>query len=172
METQREVGHGATFVVTLPAELAPVITAEVPAMESPVSTAGKAILIVDDEASIRSALAYLLRRDGHAVETAMNGVLALEKLQSRSFDLILCDLRMPELDGPGLYQALQDRSPPLVQGFIFLTGDTLNAETTEFLERVGAPRLTKPFTAAEARRVVEQALQAPSRIIPPSSQTT
>jgi len=136
-------------------------------MESPVPMGEKAILIVDDEASIRSALAHLLRRDGHTVETATNGVLALEMLQSRSFDLILCDLRMPELDGPGLYQALQDHSPQLVQGFIFLTGDTMNAETTEFLERVGAPRLTKPFTAADARRVVEQALRAPSRTTPP-----
>jgi CheY-like chemotaxis protein len=138
-------------------------------MESPVPMGEKAILIVDDEASIRSALASLLRRDGHTVETATNGVLALEKLQSRRFDLILCDLRMPELDGPGLYQALQDHSPQLVQGFIFLTGDTMNAETTDFLERVGAPRLTKPFTAADARRVVEQALQAPSRTTPPPS---
>ena len=136
-------------------------------MESPVPMGEKAILIVDDEASIRSALAHLLRRDGHIVETATNGVLALEMLQSRSFDLILCDLRMPELDGPGLYQALQDHSPQLVQGFIFLTGDTMNAETTEFLERVGAPRLTKPFTAADVRRVVEQALRAPSRTTPP-----
>jgi CheY-like chemotaxis protein len=136
-------------------------------MESFVPMGEKAILIVDDEASIRTALAHLLRRDGHAVETATNGVLALEKLQNRSFDLILCDLRMPELDGPGLYQALQDRSPQLVQGFIFLTGDTMNAETTEFLERVSAPRLTKPFTAADARRVVEQVLQALSRTTPP-----
>jgi CheY-like chemotaxis protein len=136
-------------------------------MESFVPMGEKAILIVDDEASIRSALAYLLRRDGHAVETATNGVLALEKLQSRTFDLILCDLRMPELDGPGLYQAVQDRSPQLVQGFIFLTGDILNAETIAFLERVGAPRLTKPFTAADARRVVGEALQAPSQTTPP-----
>ena len=138
-------------------------------MESPMPMGEKAILIVDDEASIRSALAHLLRRDGHAVETATNGVLALEKLQSRSFDLILCDLRMPELDGPGLYQALHNRSPELVQGFIFLTGDTMNAETTEFLDRVGAPRLTKPFTAADARRVVEQTLQAQPRTTPPLS---
>jgi CheY-like chemotaxis protein len=166
---QSEVGHGAMFVDTLPAEPAPVITAEVPAVESPLPIGGKAILIVDDEAGIRSALAYLLRRDGHAVETATNGALALEKLQSRSFDLILCDLRMPELDGPGLYRALQNRSPQLGQRFIFLTGDTLSAETREFLEQVSVPRLTKPFTAAQARRVVEQALRASSTATPPSS---
>jgi CheY-like chemotaxis protein len=135
-------------------------------MQNPVPIEEKAILIVDDEASIRSALAHILRRDGHAVETATNGVLALEMLQNRRFDLILCDLRMPDLDGPGLYQALRARSPQLVQGFIFLTGDTMNADTTAFLEQVDAPRLTKPFTAAEARRVVEQTLQAPSRTSP------
>ena len=48
-----------------------------------------------------SALARLLRRDGHTVETAANGRLALAMLEERAYDLILCDLRMPELDGPG-----------------------------------------------------------------------
>jgi two-component system NtrC family sensor kinase len=129
-------------------------------MESPVPMGGNTILVVEDEASISTALAYLLRRDGHQVETAMNGALALEKLQTRSFDLILCDLQMPELDGPGLYQALHDCSPQLLQRFIFLTGDTLSADTKAFLERVGVPRLLKPFTAGEVRRVVEQALRA------------
>jgi PAS domain S-box-containing protein len=168
IEVRNDVGHGATFIVTLPAEPAPAITAEVPAMDSPVSMGEKVILIVDDEAGIRSALAYLLRRDGHEVDTATNGALALEKLQARSFDLILCDLRMPDLDGPGLYRALQERAPQLLQRFIFLTGDTLSAETRDFLEAVGVPRLTKPFTAAEARRVVEQVLRALRRATPPS----
>ena len=61
---------------------------------------------MDDEPGIAKALTRLLRRDGHTVDTAANGRLALAKLQERAYDLILSDLRMPELDGPGLYRAL------------------------------------------------------------------
>ncbi len=156
-------GQGARFLVELPVVKAPMslvrplATAELPAVP------GKAILIVDDEAGIRNGLAHLLRRNGYKVDTAANGRLALIKLQEQVFDLILCDLRMPELDGPGLYQELARHQPQPFQRMIFLTGDTLSPETKEFLERTDIPRLTKPFTAAEVRRVVAQALQETSR---------
>jgi CheY-like chemotaxis protein len=120
----------------------------------------QAILVVDDEPGIASALAYLLRRSGYVVDTAANGRVALDKLQERPYDLILCDLRMPELDGPGLYRALEACDPPLRRRVIFLTGDTLSPEAREFLETAGVPRLSKPFRAAEVRRAVRQALQA------------
>jgi CheY-like chemotaxis protein len=117
-------------------------------------------LVIDDEPGIVSALAYVLSRSGHAVETAANGRLALAKLSERAFDLILCDLRMPELDGPGFYQELAQRYPQLLPRIIFLTGDTLSPEARAFLERVGVTRLHKPFRAAEVRRIVHQVLQA------------
>ncbi len=153
-------GQGTVFRVELPAEAAPmtVTAAPVPTALPPVK--GRAILVIDDEPGITSALTYLLRRDGHAVETAANGRLALEKLQARTYDLILCDLRMPELDGPGFYRELERRAPHLLRRIIFLTGDTLSAETQEFLEGIGASRLHKPFRATEVRQAVQQALQA------------
>jgi len=116
------------------------------------------ILIVDDEPSITKALAQLLRRDGHSVDTAANGRLALRQLEERAYDLILCDLRMPELDGPGLYRALESRYPPLCRRFIFLTGDTLNPETQPVGLHHGVPYLVKPYTAAALRRVIQQVL--------------
>ena len=82
------------------------------------------ILLVDDEPVIANALARLLRRDGYTVDIAANGRLALMKLQERSYDLILSDLRMPELDGPGLYRALETRYPQLCQRFIFPSRET------------------------------------------------
>jgi DNA-binding NtrC family response regulator len=124
-----------------------------------VPTPQKAILIVDDEVGISKGLAYLLRRDGHQVDTAENGHLALARLQEREYDLILCDLRMPELDGPGLYQALAFHTPHLLRRFIFLTGDTLSPEAQTFLTQTSTVRLNKPFRAAEVRRVVQQTLQ-------------
>jgi len=156
-------GHGARFLVELPVVKAPMSLVRPPATAELPAVPGKAILIVDDEAGIRNGLAHLLRRNGYKVDTAANGRLALTKLQEQVFDLILCDLRMPELDGPGLYQELARHQPQPFQRMIFLTGDTLSPETKEFLERTDIPRLTKPFTAAEVRRVVAQALQEPSR---------
>jgi CheY-like chemotaxis protein len=115
---------------------------------------------VDDEPVIANALARLLRRDGRTVDTAANGSLALMKLQERAYDLILSDLRMPELDGSGLYRALETRYPQLCQRFIFLTGDTLNPDTHALSVQHGVPQLFKPYTAAELRRVIRQVLQA------------
>jgi len=118
------------------------------------------ILVIDDAPSFVRTLAMLLRREGYTVETADTGNRALARLEKQRYDVILCDLRMPELDGPGLYRTLAARQPQLCRRFIFLTGDTLSPETRMFLERAGVPRLAKPFTAAEVRRVVERAWQA------------
>ena len=82
------------------------------------------------------------------MDTAANGQLALAQLQERPYDLILSDLRMPELDGPGLYRALEQHAPQLCRRFIVLTGDSLSPETEAFVAQSGVQRLTKPFTAA------------------------
>jgi CheY-like chemotaxis protein len=93
------------------------------------------------------------------VDTATNGRLALAKLQTRAYDLILSDLRMPECDGPALYHELQHRQPQFCQRIIFLTGGTLGPEAQAFLEQVGTPRLTKPCRAAQVQQVVQQVLR-------------
>ena len=103
-----------------------------------------AILVIDDEPSVVRALTGLLRRDGYLVGTASNGQHALTQLQERRYDILLCDLRMPELDGPALYDILTSQYPHLRQRIIFLTGDTLSIESTAFLERSGQPCVPKP----------------------------
>ena len=156
-----QVGQGTTFRVALPIGSIPATPPAAPDPEgagSPLPHA--AILLVDDEPSILLALTRLLRRDGHTVETAANGRVALRKLQERAYDLILSDLRMPELDGPGLYRALETHAPQLCQRFIFLTGDSLNPATPAFGVQHGVPQLFKPYTAAELRRLIRQVLHA------------
>jgi CheY-like chemotaxis protein len=69
------------------------------------------ILIVDDETGFANALAALLGRDGHTVETADNGRRALAQVHERRYDLILCDLCLPELDGPDVYHLLKAEAP-------------------------------------------------------------
>jgi PAS domain S-box-containing protein len=162
LAVQSQSGHGTTFLVSLPVTVGSVAelpeTAALPPAQP--QQAGRAILIVDDEVIIAKTLASLLRRTGYTVDTAANGWLALAKLQEQTFDLILCDLRMPELDGPALYRELERHYPHLRRRIVFITGDTLSPESSSFLERTKATRLTKPFGATSVRQAVEQALQA------------
>ncbi len=164
ISVQSQPGHGTRFRVELPVEVAASPHPELLRTESPPTERvhPSRILVVDDEPGITSALAYLLRRSGYAVEMAANGRIALAKLQEQTYELILCDLRMPELDGPGFYEALQQHYPQLRQRIIFLTGDTLSPEARAFLDKVDVPRLAKPFRALDVRRLVRQVLQKSS----------
>lgn len=151
-------GQGATFRVELPVEAMPETAPAPRGLESQPVVPGKAILVIDDEPSVAHGLRSLLRRDGYIVETAANGRLALAKLQERTYDLLVSDLRMPELDGPSLYRTLEDQYPHLLPRVLFLTGDTLNPETRLFLEQSAVPYLTKPCTLAEIRHAIQEML--------------
>lgn len=121
----------------------------------------KRILVVDDDLQIAELLVDVLAIDGHAVDHARNGRLALERLEAGSYDLILTDMKMPELDGPGLYHAVQGRRPELARRFVFLTGDANAQSAREFLHSTGAPTLQKPFRLGDALGVIRRALQEP-----------
>jgi two-component system NtrC family sensor kinase len=159
LSVESQPGQGAVFRVELPViePLAPVVEATEPEVAAPIC--GKDLLIVDDEVGTATALVRVFHRDGQILDTAANGREALDKLRARSYDLILCDLRMPELDGPSLYRALACERPHLQRRFIFLTGDTLSPEAKAFFDETRAPHLAKPFRAAEIRRLVQQVLQ-------------
>ena len=118
------------------------------------------ILVIDDEPSVVRALAGLLRRDGYRVGTASNGHHALARLQEQPYDVIVCDLRMPELDGPAFYAILTRQYPALRQRVIFLTGDTGGEDNRTFLTQCGRPWLRKPSAITTIRRAIAQVLQA------------
>jgi CheY-like chemotaxis protein len=118
------------------------------------------ILVVDDEPMVARLVAQMLSLDGYEVETASNGVVALNRLQEREYDLILCDLRMPEMDGESLYREATRQKPELGRRFIFLTGSAAISETRHFLEHSGPPHLTKPFDLETFRRVIQRTLAA------------
>ena len=127
------------------------------------------MLVVDDEPGFLKALALILRRDGATVDTADNGHRALALLQERHYDIILCDLRMPELDGPTFYDILTSQYPHLRQRIIFLTGDTLNATSMAFLTQCGQPWVPKPCNAAEVRSAIAQILHNAAEQISPNA---
>lgn len=117
------------------------------------------ILIVDDEPGFVSALAGFLRRQGYTVATAGNGTLAWEQLHAQHYDVILCDLLMPVLDGRAFYALLQRHAPSLCPRVIFFTGDTLGTISTAFLAQCGRPWLYKPCEAAAVLRSIAQVLR-------------
>ena len=121
------------------------------------------VLLIDDEASVVRGLARLLARDGTRVDTAADGQRALAHLRAQCYDVILCDLRMPVLDGPAFYTILRQRDPALSQRVLFVTGDTLDSARMAFLAQCGQPCLSKPCTAAAVRDAMPQLLQAVGR---------
>jgi len=167
LEVISAMGQGATFQIALPVGIVAAAPLPIPP-NVPEGHAGRdhTILVVDDEPSLASGLARLLQRDGYIVDKVANGRLALAALETRTYDLILCDVRMPELDGPSLYWFLERQHPYLCPRLVFLTGDTLEPATRDFLEASGAPCLMKPFTIAEARRVIQRVLSTQSPASP------
>lgn len=103
------------------------------------------ILVVDDEPFIVQLVADMLSEEGYDVDTAANGLLALEQIRERPYDLILSDLRMPTFDGLALYRALEQDWPELIRRLIFVSGTTEQPEYRTFLEKTGVPILAKPF---------------------------
>jgi CheY-like chemotaxis protein len=149
LEPRRQ--EGATFVVRLPR--AAIEAPERPA-EPPVRRRGPArILVVDDEPEVGQMLIDILERDGYRVDRAHSGREALNRLRTSKVDLILSDLRMPDLDGPALYRELAAQRPDLLSRIVFMTGDTLGGDMTGFLSETGVRLLEKPLdpTAVSTR---------------------
>jgi two-component system NtrC family sensor kinase len=155
-----EPGHGTTVRVTLPVATVDDPSPELPPASAVPSAQGEAILLIDDDPGVQKALRRLLQRRGHDVTTANNGREGLTALEARSFKVILCDMRMPDLDGPGFYRELERSHPDLLSRMIFLTGDTLTPGTQAFFAQVDRPHLVKPFKIEDVRRVIEQVLEA------------
>ena len=116
------------------------------------------ILVVADEPLIAQLVAETLAAEGYEVETARDGREALEKIPLRSFDLILCDLRMPELDGVRLYRELEKGHPDLLRRIAFVTGTTEPPDYSRFLEDTAVPVLHEPFNLGDLERFVQQLL--------------
>lgn len=109
---------------------------------------------------MQRALTPLLRRSGHDITSAVNGLEDLAALEARSYEVILCDMRRPDLDGPGFYRELERRQPHLLPRVVFLTGDVLSPEAKVFSPQADNLRLEKSFKALAVRQVIQQVLEA------------
>jgi two-component system NtrC family sensor kinase len=147
-------GGGATFSVELPGSAAP---APAPAEGAPAvlrTDGALRVLVVDDEEPILHYMRATLEAWGHAVTVARDGNEAFDHAAATPFDLIICDLRMPNAGGRDLYERLARSHPAAAERLVFATGDTVRGDTLQFLQQLGRPYLHKPFTLAELRRVL------------------
>lgn len=117
------------------------------------------VLVVDDDPSITRWLADSLVAEGHQVAVAGNGRTALAQLERSSYDLIVSDLRMPELDGVGLYRWLERERPQEASKMLFLTGNTEAPEYRDFLTEKRDRTVAKPVDLIELNRLARQILQ-------------
>ncbi|HET7097785.1 MAG TPA: PAS domain S-box protein [Casimicrobiaceae bacterium] len=146
---------GAVFTVRLPAGEAAVPCDET--LESGRVTASqRTILIVDDEADVRETLTEILASDRHRVVSVASGREALERMSVERYDVILTDVRMPDLDGQSLYKVIVERWPKQAGRVVFVTGDTLASALRDFVSQSGRPVIEKPFLPSDVRRVVDE----------------
>ena len=162
MEVESEVGKGSTFRVILRATTA--VRSSEPPKEAVVSAASRRgrILVVDDEPMIGMAIRRTLQRE-HEVIALTSAREAQARLTSgEAFDIILCDLMMPEMSGMDLHQAVANHSPGLAGRMVFLTGGAFTANARAFLSHVPNHRVEKPFSTQELRGLVQSLLAAAS----------
>ena len=100
----------------------------------------------------------MLREEGHYVDSVLDSQEGLKRLSRGEYDLVICDLRMPRLDGPAFYDALVRAGSPMRDKIIFITGDTLAPRTLKFLESKNLPYLAKPFLVEELKLAVQAVL--------------
>lgn len=154
-------GSGAKFLVELPVaspaeESSPGLVPQLP--DDPGAMRTGRILVVEDEPTVAQLIGDILSEEGHLVDIVLDSQEGLTRLSRGEYDLVVCDLRMPRLDGPAFYEALV-RSGSSMQGrIIFVTGDTLATRTMEFLETRGLPFLAKPFLVEELKLAVSRQL--------------
>jgi two-component system NtrC family sensor kinase len=149
-------GIGASFYVELPVTGArlpptPLIRARGGQLDA---IAGASILVVEDEAKLASAVLDALRDAGYIVDHAADGEEALSKIAVQAFDLVICDLKMPRVDGMAFYKRLSAAAPGLSKRVIFVTGDVAGTDAEKFLEESGCPWLAKPFRLGDLLRAV------------------
>ena len=112
------------------------------------------ILVLDDEPAIRDFLGRILSRGGYEPVLASSGDSALKIVRDNPPDAILCDHRMAGMTGIAFHAAVAEIKPSLASRFVFMSGDVLNVELSEFAVTHGVTLLAKPFDIESVDRAV------------------
>jgi len=151
---------GASFYVELPVSgtklpPAPVRRAN---FDAPEAIVGASVLLVEDEAKLASAVADARKDAGYVVHHAKDGEEASLVVREQQFDAVICDLKMPRVDGKAFYRLLESKVPALARKVIFVTGDVAGTDAETFLEQSGCRWLAKPFRLGDLLRALRDTL--------------
>lgn len=161
IQVTSELGAGTTFSVLLDAlEGGAEATSDLPTLDDEAIDRRARILVVDDEPLISAALKRALR--DHLVDVASSGRDAVQVIEAKqgNFDLVFCDLMMPDLTGMDVFEWTKARHPHLEPGFVFMTGGIFTPRAQAFLQQIKSsnPTLEKPFDLDRIRGFVQDRL--------------
>jgi CheY-like chemotaxis protein len=159
IRVESQPAGGASFTVELPLAAPEVAIRPRPAASvGEHAVRGASVLLVEDERALATAVGEALADAGLRVEHAGDGEEALARVRQNSYDVVICDLKMPRVDGMKLYRAIAAATPTLARRVIFVTGDVAGADAERFLEESGCRWLAKPFRLGDLLRSVREAL--------------
>lgn len=158
---ESQLGVGTCVVVTLPVRAAPAerMPEALPDGEAEEPVASLRVLVVDDEEPVGNLLDRMLRTLGHCPTIVCSGEAGLEMMEREEFDVVLCDVKMPGLNGFDVLSALRAQNPDLAERLIFMSGDTLSHTTRAALEQNGNLFLAKPFSIEQVRQILNLSLK-------------
>ncbi|HET6151016.1 MAG TPA: response regulator [Polyangia bacterium] len=166
MTVDSVLGKGTVFRVFLPIGAAPAATNNAAALPSQPALPRRRILVIDDEPLIGRVIRAALKgeHDVSVVQSARDALALLERGQT--FDLVLCDVVMPDLSGPEFFELVVQRWPELVARMVFMTGGAFTPRTVDFMASVPTRVLSKPFTIDRLKGLVrELAVGAPDELV-------
>jgi CheY-like chemotaxis protein len=159
IRVESQPAGGASFTVQLPVSgVESPARPRLPAVALDQSVRGASVLLVEDERALAAAVGEALTDAGLLVDHAGDGEEALARVRQNTYDVVICDLKMPRVDGMMLYRAIAAATPSLARRVIFVTGDVAGADAERFLEESGCRWLAKPFRLGDLLRSVREAL--------------
>jgi PAS domain S-box-containing protein len=154
-----ETGRGASFFLELPVSGSHVRTPDqTPAVALPGVPKGTRALVIEDEEALGEAVAAALTDEGFRVDRAGDGEEALARVRDRHYDVIICDLKMPKVDGIAFFREVSGKMPHVAKRLIFVTGDVAGTDAERFLEDSGCRWVPKPFRLADVVRAARETL--------------
>jgi CheY-like chemotaxis protein len=159
LAVRSEGGRGASFLLELPVSGDNVRLPEAPPVQpTPDVPKGTRALVVEDELALGEAVAAALADEGFKVDRAGNGEEALLRLRERHYDVIICDLKMPKVDGMMFFSEVSKKMPHVARRLVFVTGDVAGTEAERFLEESGCRWVPKPFRLRDLVRIARETL--------------
>jgi two-component system cell cycle sensor histidine kinase/response regulator CckA len=160
IDVTSEVGVGSTFTVSLPYSVQRPASIIQPSSRPPApTTRSLRVLVVDDDVFVARSIRRLLRPQ-HDVTLALSGRQALGLIRNSDYDVIFCDVMMPEMTGMELHAAVRKQNDKLSERFVFITGGPFTPEARQLFDAVTNPCIQKPFTPTDLANVLETAIHA------------